>query len=45
LPCFVVSALGTAVPVDPTIYLVYEVIQVYGPALKPLIHEECGDGS
>ncbi|HWC87590.1 MAG TPA: cyanase [Solirubrobacteraceae bacterium] len=32
------------VPVDPTIYRLYEVIQVYGPALKALIHEEFGDG-
>jgi cyanate lyase len=38
------GALGTAVPVDPTIYRLYEVIQVYGPALKALIHEEFGDG-
>jgi cyanate lyase len=35
---------GTAVPVDPTIYRLYEVVQVYGPALKALIHEEFGDG-
>ena len=38
------GALGAAVPVDPTIYRLYEVIQVYGPALKALIHEEFGDG-
>jgi cyanate lyase len=25
------GAPGTAVPVDPTIYRLYEVIQVYGP--------------
>ena len=31
-------------PVDPTIYRFYELIQVYGPALKALIHEEFGDG-
>ncbi|MCA1694022.1 MAG: cyanate hydratase, partial [Actinobacteria bacterium] len=30
--------------VDPTIYRFYELIQVYGPALKALIHEEFGDG-
>jgi cyanate lyase len=38
------GGLDTAVPVDPTIYRLYEVIQVYGPALKALIHEEFGDG-
>jgi cyanate lyase len=49
-----VSALLTAVPTrgsfdtlpptDPTIYRLYEVLQVYGPALKELIHEDFGDG-
>jgi cyanate lyase len=38
------GALETAVPVDPTIYRFYEVIQVYGPTIKELIHEEFGDG-
>jgi cyanate lyase len=38
------GGLDSAVPVDPTIYRLYEVIQVYGPALKALIHEEFGDG-
>ncbi len=38
------GALDGAVPVDPTIYRLYEVIQVYGPAFKALIHEEFGDG-
>jgi cyanate lyase len=38
------GGLGAAVPVDPTIYRFYELIQVYGPALKALIHEEFGDG-
>jgi cyanate lyase len=33
-----------AVSTDPTIYRLYEVLQVYGPALKELIHEEFGDG-
>ncbi len=28
------GGLDAAVPVDPTIYRLYEVIQVYGPALK-----------
>jgi|1186.fasta_scaffold205027_2 cyanate lyase len=31
-------------PTDPTIYRLYEVLQVYGPALKALIHEDFGDG-
>lgn len=38
------GALDTAVPTDPTIYRLYEILQVYGPALKALIHEEFGDG-
>jgi cyanate lyase len=38
------GALDSAVPVDPTIYRFYEVIQVYGPAIKELIHEQFGDG-
>jgi cyanate lyase len=38
------GALESAVPVDPTIYRFYEVLQVYGPTLKELIHEEFGDG-
>lgn len=31
-------------PTDPTVYRLYEVLQVYGPALKELLHEEFGDG-
>ena len=38
------GALDSPVPTDPTIYRLYEVLQVYGPALKALIHEEFGDG-
>ncbi|MFB9832479.1 cyanase [Actinoallomurus acaciae] len=38
------GALEGAVPTDPTIYRFYEVLQVYGPTLKELIHEEFGDG-
>ncbi len=38
------GGLDGPVPVDPTVYRLYEVIQVYGPALKALIHEEFGDG-
>ncbi|HEY2986731.1 MAG TPA: cyanase, partial [Candidatus Binatia bacterium] len=29
---------------DPTIYRFYELIQVYGPTMKALIHEMFGDG-
>ncbi len=38
------GALGTPVPTDPTIYRFYEVLQVYGPTIKELIHEQFGDG-
>ena len=38
------GGLGDVVPTDPTIYRLYEIVQVYGPALKELIHEEFGDG-
>ncbi len=33
-----------AVPTDPTIYRLYEAVQVYGPAIKEVIHEQFGDG-
>src|ERR1700761_277839 len=39
-----VPGLPAAVPTDPTIYRFYEVLQVYGPAIKELIHEQFGDG-
>jgi cyanate lyase len=38
------SFAPTGPPTDPTVYRLYEVLQVYGPALKELIHEEFGDG-
>jgi cyanate lyase len=38
------GGLPTSVPTDPTIYRFYEVLQVYGPAIKELIHEKFGDG-
>lgn len=38
------GALPAAIPTDPTIYRFYEILQVYGPTLKELIHEEFGDG-
>lgn len=38
------GSLGTAVPTDPLIYRLYEIVQVYGTTLKALIEEEFGDG-
>ena len=38
------GSLGQAVPTDPTIYRLYEIVQIYGTTLKALIHEEFGDG-
>ena len=37
------GALDAQVPTDPTIYRFYEVLQVYGPTIKELIHEQFGD--
>lgn len=31
-------------PTDPTMYRVYEAVQVYGTTIKELIHEDFGDG-
>jgi cyanate lyase len=38
------GSFGQLPPTDPTIYRFYEVLQVYGPAIKALIHEDFGDG-
>ena len=38
------GGLDDTVPTDPTVYRFYEIVQVYGPAIKELIHEEFGDG-
>ncbi len=38
------GGLQIAVPTDPTIYRFHEALQVYGGAIKELIHEEFGDG-
>jgi cyanate lyase len=38
------GALDQDVPVDPTIYRLHEVTQVYGTTIKALINEEFGDG-
>src|ERR1700733_4427367 len=36
--------LDTPVPVDPLLYRFYEIIQVFGPAMKGGIHERFGGG-
>jgi cyanate lyase len=33
-----------AVPTDPLIYRLYEIVGVYGQSIKQVIHEEFGDG-
>jgi cyanate lyase len=38
------GSLDKTPPTDPTIYRIYEVLQVYGTTIKALIHEEFGDG-
>ncbi|MCO5120419.1 MAG: cyanase [Burkholderiaceae bacterium] len=42
VPCK--GSLSTAIPTDPLIYRLYEVVSVYGTTMKELIHEEFGDG-
>jgi len=32
------------VPTDPLVYRLYEIVGVYGPTMKALIHEKFGDG-
>ena len=32
------------IPTDPVIYRLYEIVGVYGPTIKELIHEQFGDG-
>lgn len=38
------GGLPSSVPTDPTIYRLYEALQVYGGAIKEVIHEQFGDG-
>lgn len=38
------GSLDQSVPVDPLIYRFHEITQVYGTALKEVIHEMFGDG-
>lgn len=35
---------GETIPQDPLIYRLYEMIGVYGPTIKAIIHEKFGDG-
>ena len=35
---------GAGAPSDPTLYRFHEMMQVYGPTLKALVHEQFGDG-
>ena len=38
------GAFNGEVPVDPLLYRFFEIIQVFGPAVKAVIHEKFGDG-
>jgi cyanate lyase len=38
------QSLGQLVPTDPLVYRFYEIMQVYGLALKEVIQEKFGDG-
>lgn len=38
------KGLGAVVPTDPLLYRFYEILQVYGMAIKEVIHEKFGDG-
>lgn len=38
------GSIPGGVPVDPTVYRFYEMIQIYGTTLKSLVHEMFGDG-
>lgn len=38
------GSLDAVPPTDPTMYRIYEALQVYGTTIKALIHEDFGDG-
>ena len=38
------GSLESVPPKDPTMYRIYEVLQLYGTTIKALIHEQFGDG-
>ncbi|QCI12427.1 cyanase [Pseudomonas putida] len=44
LTVFPVKGWDQAIPQDPLIYRLYEVVGVYGPTLKDVIQEKFGDG-
>jgi len=44
LAAFPTKTWDQAVPTDPLIYRLYEIVGVYGPTLKEVIQEEFGDG-
>lgn len=44
LKAFPVKTWDQIVPTDPLIYRLYEIVGVYGPTMKELIHEKFGDG-
>lgn len=44
LTAYPVKGLGPIVPTDPLIYRFYEIMQVYGMAIKDVIQEKFGDG-
>ena len=42
--CPIKGSLQASVPVDPLIYRLHEITQIYGTTVKALIHEMFGDG-
>lgn len=44
LQAFPHKSWDKSIPTDPLIYRLYELVGVYGPTMKELIHEKFGDG-
>ncbi|CAN8142828.1 Cyanate hydratase [uncultured Thiomicrorhabdus sp.] len=44
LQAFPHKSWDQVVPTDPLIYRLYELVGVYGPTMKEVIHEKFGDG-
>jgi cyanate lyase len=42
--CPLKGSLDSAVPTDPLLYRFHEITQIYGMAMKAIIHEKFGDG-
>jgi len=38
------GSIHQRIPVDPTMYSLYEILQVYGTTFKALLNEKFGDG-